>query len=102
MIDLIVPTVTGREATLERCLESYHRCTAKDVLTVIVIKDEETCGIAWKKGMALSKAPYVHLNCDDLQIRSETWAGVCCETEAKAGCCGTAAADALPVVCGSR
>lgn len=80
MVDLIIPTVTGREATLERCLESYHRCTAKDVLTVIVIKDEETCGIAWKKGMALSNAPYVHLTCDDLEMRSETWAGVCCET----------------------
>jgi hypothetical protein len=80
VIDVIVPTVAGREDTLERCLESYDRNTAPDVLSFIVIRDEETCGIAWRKGMELSTAPYVHLTCDDLEVTSPTWAGACCET----------------------
>jgi arsenite methyltransferase len=29
-------------------------------------------------------------------------ADACCEADAKAGCCGTAAGEALPVVCGCR
>ena len=80
MIDLIIPTVTGREDTLTRCIESYERNTAKDVLTFIVVKDEPTCGAAWKKGLGLSTAPYVALSCDDLEMTSPTWAGVACET----------------------
>lgn len=80
MIDVVVPTVSGREDSLERCIDSYERHTAPDVCTFIVIRDEETCGIAWGKGMELSTAPYVHLTCDDLELRSDTWAGACCES----------------------
>ena len=80
MIDVVLPTVTGREADLARLIESYDRNTAPDVLTFIVIKDEETVGKAWKKGMELATAPYVALSCDDLEVTSDTWAGVCCET----------------------
>ena len=80
MIDLVIPTVSGREATLERCVESYLANTAPDVLNVIIIRDEETCGKAWRKGMELSTAPYIALSCDDLELTSATWAGACCES----------------------
>lgn len=80
MIDVIIPSVAGREESLERCIESYERNTAPDVLAFIVIRDEETCGIAWGKGMELSTAPYVHLSNDDLEVCDRIWAGVCCET----------------------
>lgn len=80
MIDVIVPTVTGREADLERCIASYEKHTAEGVLTFFVIRDEETVGSAWKKGIELSTAPYVALTNDDCEITSPTWAGVCCET----------------------
>lgn len=80
MIDVITATVSGREADLERWTDSLTANTAKDVLTFIVIRDEETCGAAWRKGMELSNAPYVHLTCDDLELVSDTWAGACCET----------------------
>ena len=80
MVDLIIPTVTGREDTLERCLEAYRRNTAPDILNYIVIKDEATCGLAWKKGMEESEAPYVALSCDDLEVTSPLWAGACCQT----------------------
>lgn len=80
MVDVIIPTVGGREDSLERCIDSYERHTAPDVCTFIVIRDEETCGIAWRKGMEISTAPYVHLSCDDLEVTSPDWAGACCET----------------------
>lgn len=80
MIDVVIPTVTGREDSLVRCIESYERNTASGVLNFIVVHDEPTCGLAWIKGMEASKAPYVHLTADDLEVTSPTWAGVCMET----------------------
>lgn len=78
-IDIVVPTVTGREETLERCLASYAQFTQVSYKPIIV-KDEETCGVAWGKGMSLSTAPYVHLTCDDLELRGEGWDEACIET----------------------
>ena len=80
MIDLVIPSVEGREADLERCIASYEANTAPGVLSFIVIRDEETVGHAWKKGIEQSDAPYVALTNDDCEIISPTWAGVCCET----------------------
>lgn len=80
MVDLVVPTVTGREEHLERCLDSYERNTARGVLRFIVIRDEETVGSAWRAGIERSTAPYVALTNDDCEITSPLWAGVCCET----------------------
>ena len=65
---------------MERCLASYEKNTAEGAISFIVVRDEETCGKAWIKGMELANSPYVHLTCDDLEITSPTWAGVCCET----------------------
>lgn len=79
MVDCVIPTVSGREPDLERFIDSLKQNTAPDVLTFIVIKDEETCGIAWQKGIELSTAPYVLLGCDDLEVTSPTWSGACCE-----------------------
>lgn len=80
MIDVILPTVTGREDSLERCLSSYEASTPPGVLNFIVIRDRDTCGQAWLDGMELSTAPYVHLTADDLEVTSPTWAEVCIET----------------------
>lgn len=79
MIDVVIPSVTGREDSLERLIDSYKRHTAEGVLSFIVIKDEATVGIGWQKGIDLSTAPYVALSCDDLEVTSSTWAGACCE-----------------------
>lgn len=80
MVDLIVPTIKGREDSLSRCLASYKANTAEGILNVIIVHDEPTVGHAWEKGMGLSTAPYVALGGDDLEVTSSTWAGVCCET----------------------
>lgn len=82
-IDVVIPTVVGREDSLARLVESYERHTAKGVLNFIVIHDEETCGIGWQEGIKLARAPHIHLSCDDLEITSPTWAGACMEATAK-------------------
>jgi hypothetical protein len=79
-IDVVIPTVEGREDSLARCIASYEENTAPGVLEFIVVENEPTCGQAWIKGTAGSKAPYVHLTADDLEVTSATWAGVCMET----------------------
>jgi hypothetical protein len=80
LIDVIVPTVSGREGDLERCIASYEAHTAPGQLDFIVVHDEPTCGHAWIKGMESSNAPYVHLTADDLEVTSDVWAGICVET----------------------
>ena len=45
MIDLIVPTIEGREESLERCLASFPD------LNHIVVKGQPTCGLGWIEGM---------------------------------------------------
>lgn len=77
-IDLIVPTIPGREASLERCLTSFEVFTNAD-LNCIVVRNSKTCGMGWKEGLEESKAPYVALVADDLECASKIWAAVCME-----------------------
>ncbi len=79
MVDVIIPTVSGREDLLERCIESYKRHTHPDSLNLIVVRDERTVGKAWLAGIEQSTAPYIHLSGDDLEVTSPTWAGACVE-----------------------
>jgi len=80
VIDVVIPTVAGREDSLARCIESYERNAALSSINVIVIRDETTCGRAWIEGMKQSRAPYIHLTCDDLEMTNPMWGGVCVET----------------------
>lgn len=68
MIDLIVPTIPGREESLERCLKSFQERTDPDVLNTIAVHDSETCGGGWKLGLEQSTADYVLLACDDQMV----------------------------------
>ena len=79
MIDVIVPTIKGREESLERCLDSFER-TAMAALNAIIIRDSETCGGGWREGLERSTAPYVLLACDDQEALSDGWAEICMET----------------------
>ncbi len=76
MIDVIIPTIPGREASLERFLESLKKSTPDDPYREIVVPDSKTCGAGWKQGLELSSADYVLLACDDQRIVSDTWAPV--------------------------
>jgi hypothetical protein len=61
MIDLIVPTIEGREESLERCLASFPD------LNHIVVKGQPTCGLAWIEGIKRSGADYLLLCADDIE-----------------------------------
>lgn len=77
IVDVVIPTVTGREDSLERCIESYKRYTPPSALNLIIVKDEETVGEAWIKGMEQARAAYLHLSADDLEITSWQWLKAC-------------------------
>lgn len=78
-VDLVVPTIQGREASLERCIESFKTHTSVD-LNPIVVSDSRTCGWGWRQGIAASQAPYLALVADDLELISDKWFEVCAET----------------------
>lgn len=69
-VDLIVPTVTGREESLTRCLDSFEG------VNPIVVLDEPTCGAGWIKGLESSTAPYIVLCCDDIENAGELEPGI--------------------------
>lgn len=74
IIDVIIPTVVGREASLDRCLVAYANNSVYEVRPFI-IRDKPTCGIAWNVGADLadvnqpviSPATYIHFSADDLE-----------------------------------
>lgn len=79
MVDVIVPTIEGREESLERCLASFPD------LNHIVVKGEPTCGRAWINGIEQSKADYLLLCADDIQCdyypwQKQPWIEACIET----------------------
>lgn len=77
-VAVIVPTIAGREDFLELCLDAYER-TAPDA-TVVVVKDEPTCGIAWAKGADhVGDFDYLHLTADDLEPQDD-WLQAAVET----------------------
>ena len=79
MIDAIIPTIPGREASLERLLDSLQRTTVSAYDTVIV-RDSPTCGEGWKAGLERSQSPYVAFLCDDQEFTGKGWDGICIET----------------------
>lgn len=79
MVDVVVPTIEGREESLERCLASFPG------LNHIVIKGEPSCGRAWIKGIERSTAGYILLCADDIQCdyydwQEPLWIEACIET----------------------
>lgn len=67
MITVVIPTITGREHWLERCLAAYEETMMGQAPTIIIVKDRPTCGIAWNEGIARAKGDYIHLTADDIE-----------------------------------
>lgn len=66
MISVIIPTVEGREESLERCVDAYAKHTEVD-LEIIVIENLPTCGEAWQMGADQAAGDYIHFSADDLE-----------------------------------
>ena len=78
LVDIIIPTVPGREDDLQRCVASYQKLT-RVPHRLIVISDSPSSGEGWIAGIEQGTAPYVHLTSDDVEITSDVWAQRCIE-----------------------
>jgi hypothetical protein len=83
VISVVIPTISGREHWLERCMTAY-RATGPAEMELIVIKDRATCGLAWQAGADLSAGGYVHFTADDIVPHPGWWeaAVACCDSGA--------------------
>ncbi len=61
MIQVIIPTIKGREATCERCVAAYKDQGAE----VLLVKGTRTCGEGWARGLQTAVADVVMLGLDD-------------------------------------
>lgn len=66
MISVVIPTVTGREEHLERCVRAYEERTLRPP-EIIVIRNAPTCGVAWQEGAERATGTYIHFTADDLE-----------------------------------
>lgn len=65
-ITVVVPTVTGREVDLARCLDAYLSRSVHDV-ELLTFKDLATCADGWNAGAAKATGDYLHFSADDLE-----------------------------------
>jgi hypothetical protein len=65
-ITVVIPTVTGREADLARCLDAYHERSVHDI-EVVTFLDLPTCAEGWNAGAAQADGDYLHFSADDLE-----------------------------------
>lgn len=72
-ISVVIPTVTGREQSLARCLDAFRTRSSGAELQLLVVKDKPTCGLAWLDAMRRADAPYVHLSADDHEPHDGWW-----------------------------
>lgn len=71
MISIVVPTIDGREAWLERCRDSY--CATTPEHEFIVVRNEPTCNRAWNIGVQEASGDFVHLSADDIEAQPGWW-----------------------------
>jgi hypothetical protein len=71
LISIIIPTISERKRSFERCVDKYAATT--EDFEIIGIPNERACGIAWGIGAEKATGDYLHLTADDL-FPHEGWA----------------------------
>ena len=66
MISIVVPTLTGREKTLKRCLAAYKKTSPASV-EIIVIRDKPSWPTACNLGAKQATGDILHFTADDLE-----------------------------------
>lgn len=61
-VQVIIPTLVGREATRDRAVEAYKAQGAE----VLVVTGAPSCGAGWLAGFEQADADYLHLGADDV------------------------------------
>lgn len=68
LIAVVIPTIPGREALLERTVRGYRENTARPV-EIVAVRGRPTIGQAWDDGATTAlttAARYLHLSADDV------------------------------------
>jgi hypothetical protein len=73
LITVVVPTVPGRERSLERCRAAFLERSDGATLELLVIEGRPTCGIAWQDGADASSGDYIHFAADDHEPHEGWW-----------------------------
>lgn len=68
-VSIVIPTVTGREKSLERCVDSYKATLDGHTAEFIIVRDRPTCGQAWSDGAEAATGEYLHITADDLEAK---------------------------------
>lgn len=72
-ITVVVPTISGREESLQRALASYDLTLAGEDYEIIEIKDWPSWPSACNEGYKKSDSHYVHFTADDLEALPGWW-----------------------------
>ena len=67
MLSVIIPTISGREESLARCVESYEDTLTGIEHELILVKDENSWPRACNVGYARATGDIIHWTADDLQ-----------------------------------
>lgn len=84
-IGIVIPTIAGREQSLQRTIRSYRSHT-RGVETIFCIHENaQASGEGWRKGAATLHAgwgpsDYLHLTNDDIEVTDPDWWRACVET----------------------
>jgi hypothetical protein len=75
---IIIPTIEGREESLERCIASYERHTDGIEFGFRVYRNSPSSGEGWLSGLAEfvsvhGQPDYVHLTNDDIECANSEW-----------------------------
>lgn len=65
-ITVVIPTVSGREADLARCIDAYMSRSAHTI-SIVTFLNFPTCAEGWNAGAAEATGDYLHFSADDLE-----------------------------------
>lgn len=77
-LGVCIPTIPGREDSLERCIESYRKHTEGVDLVFAIHEDSPSSGEGWMQAAAQLEAGYdsidlLHLTNDDIECVNDDW-----------------------------
>lgn len=72
MISIIIPTIEGREESLQRAFNAYSQTTPPGT-EILVTGPHETCGEAWQSGAQKVSGDYICFGADDHEALPGWW-----------------------------
>lgn len=75
-LSIVIPTITGREKSLGRCVRAYEATLGTVDAEILVVKDELYWPGGCNAGYARSRSPIVHFSADDLEPLPGWWTDV--------------------------